>query len=451
MGLRNPAPATPHVALIVTSAFGYGRELLEGISQYVREYGPWLLYFDPRNSPDEIPGWLRRWKGNGIIGRLQVPAIADAAIRTGLPVVDTVGELSRSGVPTVRLDDEAIGRLAADHFLERGFRSFGCCSYCEEEGKVEGETRKVEGGRRKAEGVDGIEARYRARRGKTPGKNPHPSPLPGGEGTRGVIADKLIWSRERGDAFVQRVEAPGYPCSVHRLQHSPLTGNAWEQEQGRLARWVAQLPKPAGIFAVNDNMGKRVLEACQRAGVAVPEQMAVVGVDNDSLVCGLCTPPLSSVAADHFRVGYEAAKLLDELMRGEPLPESLLKIPPRGVVTRLSSDVLAIDDPEVAQAVREIREHACEGIDVAEVAQRVGLSRTTLKRHFQAILKRSVFDEIVAVQLKRAQELLADTDLPLKLIARRTGFRHASSMAAAFKSRTGITPGEYRAEKARKN
>lgn len=410
MGLRNPAAATPQVALIVDSTFGYGRNTLEGIAQYVREYGPWSLYFEPRNLANEIPSWLRRWKGNGIIGGLQNPTIVDAVLRTGLPVVDTLGGISGGDVPMVQPDEVAIGQIAADHLLERGFRSFGCCAFC----------------------VD-------------PGDRPADSPQRDSLGN--ITVGNWLWSGTREQSLVERVTALGCQCSVHRVSNRTVSGSAWEREQDQLAAWISRLPQPAGVFAVNDNLGQRVLEACRRADVAVPDRVAVVGVDNDELVCRLCAPPLSSVAAEHFQVGYEAARLLDQLMRGDPVPETSLKIPPRSVVTRMSSDVLAVNDLEIAQAVREIREHACEGIDVAEVARRVGLSRTTLKRRFQAALKRSVHEEIVAVQMKRARQLLAETELPLKIIARRAGFRHASSLAAAFKSRTGMTSREFRARK----
>jgi len=187
-----------------------------------------------------------------------------------------------------------------------------------------------------------------------------------------------------------------------------------------------------------------VLEACRRAGRSVPDEIAVVGVDSDETVCLVSNPALSSVAADHVRVGYEAARLMDALMAGEAVGESPLLIPPRGVVTRLSSDVLATEDTVIAEAMRLIREHACEGIDVGEVARRVGTSRTTLKRRFQGVLKRSVHDEIVAAQLKRARQLLAETELPLKRIAGCTGFRRGNYLNVVFKARVGMTPGEYR-------
>jgi len=407
MGLRNPAAAAPHVALIVDSTFGYGRAIVAGIAQYVREHGPWSLYFEPRNLANEIPIWLHRWKGNGIIARLQTSALAEALVRTKVPVVDTVGDFSPKGVAAVHCDDAAIGRMAADHFLQRAFRSFACCTY-----RFDADDHLVQDMK----------------------KHGHDSSPPDGR----------VWSRQRCEAMIARVEKLGYPCSVHSLPSRTATGSAWEREQNLLSNWIGRLPKPTGIFATNDNLGRRVLEACRRIDMAVPDQIAVVGVDNDEVLCQVCDPPLSSVVADHHRVGYEAARLLDELMQGNPVPESSLKIAPRGVVARVSSDVLALEDADVSLAVREIREHACEGIDVGEVARRVGLSRTTLKRRFRAALNRSVQEEIAAVQLKRVQQLLAETELPLKAIARQTGFRHASSLAAAFKLLTGMTPGEYR-------
>ena len=208
--------------------------------------------------------------------------------------------------------------------------------------------------------------------------------------------------------------------------------------------WVKSLPKPAGVMASNDWRGQRVLNACRGAGISVPEEVAVVGVDNDELVCNLCDPPLSSVIPNTAQIGYEAAARLDELMAGREPPQRQWLIEPLGVAARQSSDILAIDDPDIAAAVRYIREAACRGVEVPQILERVAISRSHLERGFHKFLGRTPQQEIRLVQTKRVKELLADTDLPLAQISQLAGYKHPEYMSYAFKRETSQTPGEYR-------
>jgi LacI family transcriptional regulator len=219
-------------------------------------------------------------------------------------------------------------------------------------------------------------------------------------------------------------------------------------EVDAVAQWIQSLPKPLGLMACNDFRGIQALDACRRAGIAVPEEVAVIGVDNEELVCTLAYPPLSSVVPDARRIGYEAAALLDRLMRGEPEPATPLSIPPAEVVTRLSTDVNAITDPEVAAAMRFIREHACEGIGVHDILCQVPVSRSVLQRRFRRLLGRSIHAVIAGVRLRHAKQLLVETDLPLAAIAKRTGFSHVEYLCAAFRQSVGSPPGAYRREHA---
>jgi LacI family transcriptional regulator len=176
----------------------------------------------------------------------------------------------------------------------------------------------------------------------------------------------------------------------------------------------------------------------------VPDEVAVVGVDNDEVLCELCNPPLSSVMPNPQRIGFEAAALLARLMTGAAPDVQEQLIEPAGVMTRQSSDVLAIDNPQIAAAIRHIREHACRGLSVPELLKYVPLSRTVLERQFRKYLGRSPQAEIRAVQLKRARELLAKTDMGLAHIARLVGFVHPEYLSVVFKRESGETPGEYR-------
>lgn len=376
----------PRVALIVETSLASGRDILRGIARYLRAHGPWSIYHEPRSLEESVPPWLTQWRGDGIIARIQNRPIADAVVSTGLPVVDVLGLVPGLPVPLVHVDDRAIARLGAEHLLGRGFRHFGFCA--------------VEGAN---------------------------------------------WSNSRQEAFCATVSEAGFDCSICRLPPDTRGLANWEAQQDLLTDWVRSLPRPVGVMVCNDPRGQLVLEAARRAGAAVPEQVAVIGVDNDEPLCEISYPPLSSVNPDHYRVGYEGAALLDRMLSGEPKPDTPVYVPPAGLVTRLSTDVLAIDDPHVATAVRFIREHACDGIGIDEMVAHVPLSRSTLQRRFRKALGRTIHDEILRVRLRRVEELLVDTDLPLESVADKSGFVYRQYLGEVFKARTGYTLGEYRA------
>ncbi len=377
----------PHVALIVETSLISGRQILRGIARYVRLHGPWALYHEPRSLEASVPRWLKSWEGDGIIVRLQTNQIAAAVAETGLPAVDVLGVVPRSTIPLVHVDDTAIGRMAAEHLLGAGFRYFGYC------------------------------------------------------GLRGPN-----WSQKREEAFVEAVAAAGCRCAVYRVALHSRSDTSWEAQQERLAAWVAKLPKPAGVMACYDPVGQKVLEACRRVGIAVPEQVAVIGVDNDETVCDVCDPPLSSVAANHARVGYEAATLLDRMMRRRRGRKRPIYVDPIDVVTRLSTDTLAVGDEDVATALRLIRQRACGDLCVGDIVQHVSISHSALKERFRRVLGHSMHDEIVNVRVKQAKRLLAETDLPLRAVTHKAGFRHPEYMGAVFRKRTGKTPGQFRKE-----
>ncbi len=380
----------PHVALIVETSTAFGRAILDGISQYIREHGPWTVYIEQRSLQDDMPPWIGRWNGNGIISRASTPESARKVLETSIPTVDLNDQVRDIGLPQVHTDHAAIAWLAADHLLERGFRHFAFFGF----------------------------------------------PV-------------FEWSERRHDAFVRRVRDAG-----GRFHEAPRTqpvswGHqqaSWEDEIVHVAAWIDKLPKPLGVMAGNDIRGMQLLDACRLAGVAVPEEVAVIGVDNEELVCQLAYPPLSSVVPDARRVGYEAAGLLDQMMNGEPALDLLTLIPPLGVVTRQSSDVTAIEDPRLADAVRFIREHACRGIRVDDVLEHVSMSRSMLQRLFQKNLRKTILDAIVEVRLQRVRELLSQTELSLEDIAERTGFAYPEYLSTCFRKHDGKTPSAFRRE-----
>jgi len=211
-----------------------------------------------------------------------------------------------------------------------------------------------------------------------------------------------------------------------------------------LAEWLRGLPKPVGVFACYDIAGQEVLEACKTADLVVPDSVAVIGVDNDELIGNLTTPPLSSIEPDTTRTGYLAAELLDLMMQGRALEPGLRLIEPTRLVTRQSSDILAVDDPLVADALRFIRDRSDQNLAVPAVLRHIGLSRRALDHRFLRSLGRTVHGEIVRVRVAHVAELLSSTDWTLQQIAQRLRFSHSEYMSVVFKKHTGKSPGQYR-------
>ena len=372
------------VAVLIETSNAYARGLLQGVVHYIREHRPWSFHVMEQGRGDDPPPWLAGWKGDGIIARIETPRIARAVVRTGLPAVDLSAARLVPALPWVETDDEAIARLAAEHLLERGFKRFAFCG----------------------------DARFN-------------------------------WSQWREGHFVARLKAAGQTCEVYRSE-AAVGDVAGETRQ--LTRWLRELPKPVGIMACYDIRGQQVLDACRGAGLAVPDEVAVIGVDNDTLLCELASPPLSSVIPNAHRAGYEAAALLDHMMAGKRVAAVAHLIAPLGIAARQSTDVLAVEDRDVAQAVQFIREHASEGINVGDVLRAVPLSRRVLEQRFQRLLGRTPRAEIMHVRLARVKQLLVETDLPLYLVAARTGFEHVEYLSVVFKRETGRTPRAWRAE-----
>jgi LacI family transcriptional regulator len=371
----------PRVALLIETSNAYARGLLQGVVRYIREHEPWSFHFLEQARGGDAPWWLERWDGDGIIARIENERIADAVAKSKIPAVDVSSGRHLPSIPWVETDDEKIADLAARHLLERGFRNFGYCG-----------------------------------------------------------DDQFHWSRRRKASFTAILQAAGYQCSVFEPPHS-----ASDRQVAAMVEWLTAIPKPAAIFAGYDVFGQQILHACRNAGLAVPDDVAVLGVDDDELICELATPPLSSIGPDTFRTGYEAAALLARLMKGERVGNVEVLIPPLGVHCRQSTDVLATDDPHIVQAVRFIREHACDAIQVKDVLRKIPLSRKILETRFKRLLNRTIHEEILRVKFERVKQFLSDTDFTLDEIAGRTGCEHAEYLSVAFKREVGVTPRVYRA------
>ncbi|MHC5542887.1 substrate-binding domain-containing protein, partial [Singulisphaera rosea] len=248
----------------------------------------------------------------------------------------------------------------------------------------------------------------------------------------------------RRDGFLAALARAGFHCAVYESPWIGLGGKPYEEDQGDIEAWLGGLSKPVGVMACNDMRGFQVLDGCRSVGAKVPEEVAVIGVDDDTLLCELCSTPLSSVIPNTQHIGYEAAALLDLLMSGGRPTFKERLIPPLGVATRMSTDILAVEDTAFAFALRFIREHACHGITINDLLNDIPMSRMTLERRFRKYLGHSPHAEIRAVQVGRAKQLLAETEHSVHRIAQLVGFEHPEYFNVVFKREVGLSPGEFR-------
>jgi LacI family transcriptional regulator len=375
------------VAIIVETSRQYGRELLRGIIQYQNEVTQWSICCQPHGYGDPPPAWLEHWRGEGILARIIDRRMAEAVLRKRLPTVDLRAFCPSLGIPRIDMANAEIANMAFAHLRDCGFRQFGFC-------------------------------------GLPPGQNP--------------------WLDERCRAFQKVCHEGGAECHVCLGRRGQDRHASLKDERTRFSRWLSKLPKPIGIMAANDDHGQQLLDACQIMKIRVPDQVAVVGVNNDEFLCNLSHPPLSSIDVDLHGVGYRAAAMLDRLMNGSEVADPLIPCLPRRVVPRASTDIRMFGDPDFEAALSYIRRRACGNITVADVAGYLNISRRALERRFQAYLGRSPNNEIVQVRLERAKQLLAETDLTVGDIAGRSGFATASYLCQLFRQRIGVSPAEFR-------
>jgi LacI family transcriptional regulator len=382
----------PRVALLIESSRNYGRGILRGIAKYSHLHGPWSCFTEERELHSGIPNWLKQWKGHGIIARIEDQRTAHALLRLGHPVIDVLGNARFKGIPTFDTGAREVARLAADFFLQGGFRHFAYCGY----------------------------------------RN-----IPFSDRRAAAFVDYLA-----GHGYKVRVYSP--PPSIRQPSDIQAVERRGLDRERAIAAWLRNQPHPLALFACNDVCGQQVLNACREREIKVPDEVAVMGVDNDDVLCNLCEPPLSSIEPDTERLGAEAAALLDTLMAGKRAQSDLVDVPPLRVVERASTDIVAIEDPITVQAVRFIRYHVGEGISVKDVLASVGRSRTDLEQRVRRWLKCSVRVEILRRRLDRACSLLRHSNLGLEEIAHQSGFSTAAHFCRLFQTHLRTTPTGFR-------
>jgi LacI family transcriptional regulator len=376
--------ARPLIGIIADCTDTYGRAILRGVTRYANLQRRWLLFTDTRRAFDEKT-MLPQLDG-AIFAGVSWPVFQHGLTRSRHALLCSGGGDPQL-CPMVSLDDVAAGRIAAEHLMECGFERFAYYLHPH----YEVSERRLRGFR------DALEKR----------------------------------------SFSCAVCPVDLPTPQQRLEHA---------HRPAVIEWLRQLPEPIGVLAFDDTHAHDLAAACLEADIAVPDRVAIVGVNNDDLLCECAWPPLSSVEADYTRVGYTAAQVLDRLLAGETLrpAERWIKVAPLGVVKRQSTSTLAIADPQLAAAVRFIRERACDPCSVADVLQVVPVGRRWLERQFVAQLGRTPHDEIVRVRVETAQKLLVRSDLDMFGIAARCGFTDLKSFYQAFRKHLGTTPAAYR-------
>ncbi|MDR2440410.1 MAG: DNA-binding transcriptional regulator [Planctomycetaceae bacterium] len=377
------------VLLIIESSTSYGRGIIRGIAQYVRERNEWWIDFENRGIHEILPPILKQWNGDGIISRLYNRNFVDLIRKKKCPFIELLA--LEQEYTMVQIDEQYIARMAITHFLENGLKNYGYYSF-----------------------------------------------------------GKCDWAEKRGHFFAQAVQEKGLTCSI-----CPITPNAtssvdpvWKIEYEKtLLHWLKSLPRPVGVLTANDTHALRLVSTCRRYNIAVPEEIAVLGVNDDHQLCQTLTPTLSSIDLGSERIGYEAARLLDLQMNGQPLPKNSIILPPVQVIARQSTDMFAIENEDVVEALRFIRNYAAQGISVRDVLTACTISSRSLERNFKHYLNRTPEKEIIRVRLNHAITLLRDSQLSNKDIAQLSGFKSLRYFLQVFRQELGETPTQFRKRK----
>jgi len=382
-----------HVAVLIETSREYGRGLLRGVTRYHQEKPHWSVYFQQQDLGAPLPRWMKSWEGDGILARVADRKTAEGLLAMDLPLIDLRGATQPLGVPQFGICSKNVAQHAFEHLAACGLKHFAFV---------------------------------------------------------GEPAGQHQYDDDRRDTFVQLAQDHGSDCHRFTNRTGRRTTKSWEEYQQQLAMWLTKLPKPLGVMCCHDDRGQQVLDACQRAELGVPDEVAVIGVDNDEFLCGLSIPSLTSVDVRADQIGYQAAAMLDQMMSGKKKFEESVLFEAAGVVVRQSTDIIACDDPEIARALRYIRQNACNYLTVNDVQLQIRLSRSLLNRRFKKHVGHTPKQEIVRVQMEKAKRLLIDSSDQLQSIAEQCGFHEAWYFISVFRKQTGMTPGAYRKKQGRR-
>lgn len=379
----------PKIILLADFSEEYFKKILLGIARFSKENGPWIfcrmpLYYREKEKIEGIIRWAREWGANGMIAQLENKDDSDLLTKAGFPIIVTDLRERFRNVPNITGDYVKTGCMGADYFLEKGYTNFAYYGY--------------------------------------------PS---------------FVWARERGEGFAARLREKGYSTFFFENKADP-DHEMWYYKPSALSKWLKSLPKPIAIMACDDNCGQQVTESCKLCGINIPEEVAVLGVDNDELVCNLSDPPLSSIHLDAEQGGYDAAKMLQSVMNGHKEKPENIVVQPVKVVTRESTDIYATSDREIAKALKFIHQNIDKSISVNDVLALVPMSRRVFEIRFKKVVGQPVYRYFLNLKMKELCAQLRESEKTIMEIALSLGFGDMKNVSRQFKQVVGCSPSEYR-------
>jgi len=378
---------TPRIAILVDTATSWGRRTIRGVLDYSLQHGPWDVWIDPKgqNEKFSLPD---DEEFDGVIARISTTQLQSELTASLLPVVNISGiQFGQSAFPRVCINQEASACLALEHFKSRALKHFAY-----------------------------------------------------------VGPRHLDYVKQHERAFEHAVSSSGMTCHVYPSKTTRSNTYFWHPSQKKLITWLQRLPKPIGIYTWGFEVGRDLITASRKAGLQVPHDVAILGGDYDELLSDASHPALSGILTPAQQIGYQAASLLHQQIQEKKTSKETTFITPETVVERLSTEVLAIDDPQTLQAIQYLQAHACENITVDDILRKVPMARRALERKFNNLLGRSPAKEICRIRIQRARKLLAETNLPMQDIAEACGYTSYTYLGNVFKKETGMSPGRYRKE-----
>jgi len=382
-------PKSKKILLLMDPDRGWSRDLLRGIAKYSRLNNPWGVYRlsqfywrpEHKRNRNEM-AHLKEWKPDGIITR-EMDYIDDL-LRLGVPIIGSECARDIPGLPIITSDFVETGRMAADYFLQKGFKNFAYCGYSD-----------------------------------------------------------VAWSTKRHESFNDTLTQKGFEVKAYMKPISNLK-QLWISEIGKIAAWLKTLPKNTGLMTCSDDRSLHILEACKVANLLVPEDIAILGVDNDEILCDLANPPLSSIAFNTEDIGFKAARALDRMMNGIKLNDLNITAKPSYIISRHSTDIFAVEDEQLNIALSYIKANRFMLIQVADVVKATSVSRRNLELRFKKWLNRSILDEIKRVHVGLMSEMLIETNYSVAKIASLLGHSSVDNICRYFKNEKNISPTEFR-------
>jgi len=380
------------IKIILLTDFGeeYGTSLLKGITRYSQKYGPWAFcrmpgYYREMKGMDGILKWAKEWKTDGILGQFYNNSDVEKLMNEGIAVVAQDFKERHKSIPNITGDYFKTGRMGADYFLRKGFENFAFYGF----------------------------------------KN-------------------IVWSRERSEGFEKRVNEEGFKVHNFEQKRKFKSRELWYYKPSALSKWLKSLPKPIALMACDDNQGMHITEACRLTNIRIPEEVAVLGVDNDEMLCNLSDPPLSSVSLDTEKGGYEAARLLETMIKSKNQTYYDIVVEPTQIITRNSTDIYAAKDENVGMALKYIHNNIEKNLKVKDVLEQVPLSRRSLEKRFSQVTGYPVYEYIFNLRIEKFTQKLLETDLSVFEIAVDLGLNDSKNIARQFRQIKGCTPSEYR-------